>query len=108
MNDYQETSAEITLHIEVRRIRPSVTQGEVKVYVNGIEAATFGDDIELIHPGEKYYGPIIGDWASKKPDVGFIRGMFFHPYDNIYHVSDKVKGIIDKACEDGFPGNVRE
>ena len=107
MNRDEYLSAEIVLHIEVRRIRPSVTQGEVKVYVNGIEAAIFGDKIEMIDKGEKYYGPIIGNWASKKPDANFIRGMFFHPYDEIYHVSDKVKRIIDKACEDEFTGTIR-
>lgn len=104
---YSERSAMITLQIEVRRNRPSVTQGSATVYVNGEEAITFGDDIELIHPGEKYYGPLIGDWASRKPDASFIHGMLYHPYDELYRVSKNVRQIIDKACETEYPGTIR-
>lgn len=107
MKDNQYPSAEVTLHIEVRRNRWSVTQGSATVYVNGIETITFGDEIEMIAPGEKYYGPLIGDWASKKDDAGFIRGLLFHPMDYFYHHSDKVKDIINAMCADKFPGTIR-
>lgn len=107
MKDNQFPSAEVTLRIEVCRNRPSVTQGSATVYVNGIEAITFGDEIEMIRPGEKYYGPLIGDWASKKPDANFIHGMLYHPYVELYHFSKKVREIIDRMCEDSFPGTVR-
>ena len=108
MKENQYPSAEVTLRIEVCRNRWSVTQGSVTVYVNGIEAITFGDEIEIIRPGEKYYGPLIGDWASKKPDAGFIRGLLFHPLDELYHYSDGVRKIIDDMCDAGFPGTIRE
>ena len=107
MNDNQYPSAEITLRIEVRRVRMSVTQGEAAVYINGSKIISFGDKIEMIAPGEKYYGPLIGDWASKKPDADFIRGLLFHPLDDLYHYSDTVKNIINRMCEDSFPGTIR-
>lgn len=44
------------LEIEVKRRRPSVTQGEASVYVNGEKVITFGDTIELIEDGKPYYG----------------------------------------------------
>ena len=107
MTDYEYQSAEITLHIEVRRNRPSVTQGSASVYINGEKVFTFGDEIEMIKPGEKYYGEMIGGWASKKPDANFIRGVLFHPYDGLYHCSDKAKEIIDALCEAECPGKIR-
>ena len=108
MNDYSVESASITLEFKVVRNRPSVTQGTATVYVNGEKAITFHDEIELIHSGEKYYGPMIGTWASKTPDANFIRGLLYHPIDDFYHYSDSVKKIIERMCNDGFPPTVRE
>lgn len=72
------------VNIEVKRHRSSVTQGIAMVFINGTCAITFDDKIELIKKGEKYYGEIIGGWASVKPDMAFITGLFFHP------VNDKI------------------
>ncbi|MBD5504575.1 MAG: hypothetical protein HDR09_12835 [Lachnospiraceae bacterium] len=83
------------LEIEVKRIRSSVTQGEAAVYVNGEKVVQFGDKIEIIKEGQPYYGEKIGDWASVKPDADFIKGLLWHPLDNYYHHSDKVKEILD-------------
>lgn len=107
MIDYEYQSAEITLRFEVRRNRPSVTQGSASVYINGEKVITFGDEIEIIKPGERYYGELIGDWGSRKPDANFIRGLLFHPYDGVYHYSDSVKKIIDALCEAECPGKIR-
>lgn len=87
----------------VKRNRGSVTQGGATVYLNGIEMATFGDDIELISEGKPYYGENIGGWASKLPDGAFVHGTLFHPHENLYHLSDKVreylKGESDTASK---------
>ena len=107
MTDYECQTAEITLRFEVRRARPSVTQGSASVYINGEKVITFRDEIEIIKPGERFYGELIGDWASKKPDANFIRGLLFHPYDGVYHYSDGVKKIIDTLCEAECPGAIR-
>lgn len=85
--------------ITVERRRSSVTQGMADVLINGVKVMDFGDTIELIKPGEKYYGSLIGNWASKTPDIAFIRGMLYHPYDNMYNYSDRVRAALDKAQE---------
>lgn len=90
------------LEIEVKRIRMSVTQGEAAVYVNGEKVIQFGDDIQLIKPGQIYYGEKIGNWASVKPDAAFIKGLLWCPWEEMYHYSDKVKDILEKSIkEDG-------
>lgn len=82
------------LEFTVKRNRASVTQGTATVFLNGQEVLTFGDKIELIKDGQAYYGDIIGGYASVTPDENFIKGCLFHPYDDIYHYSDKVKKIL--------------
>lgn len=84
------------IEIEVKRRRMSVTQGEAVVYINGQEIISFGDDIRMIPKGERYFGAKIEDWASVKPDTDFVLGMLYHPYDEIYHYSEKVKRAL---CE---------
>lgn len=105
---FSEKSAEITLKFEVRRNRASVTQGTATVYLNGQQMITFGDEIEMIKPGEKYYGPLVGDWASKTPDYDFICGLLFHNLDEVYHYSEKPKAIMQQLCEETAPGTIRE
>lgn len=95
-----EDAACLTLRFEVKRKRSSVTQGSVDVYCNGEKVADFGDNIQLIKDGETYYGSLIGNWASKTPDINFIRSTLFHPHDDIYRISVGVKKIIDAAAED--------
>lgn len=83
--------------IEVRRGRSSVTQGYATVCVNGIEVMTFGDTIELIKDGQRWYGDKIGGWASTTPDESFIKGMLFHPFDELYRYSEKFRKMLDAA-----------
>ena len=85
------------LQIEVKRTRGSVTQGMVYVHINGENVCSFGDTIEIIAPGQKYYGENIGGWASTKPDSAFIKGLFYHPLDSVYHFSEIAKKAIEKA-----------
>ena len=82
------------IEFTVKRNRPSVTQGTATVYLNGQEAFTFADTIELITEGQPFYGENIGGWASVTPDEKFIKACLFHPYDDVYHYSDKVKKIL--------------
>lgn len=97
------------LTIEVKRNRPSVTQGSATVYINGKAAITFGDDMYLIlkdgtfSSGSRtvehaqHYGEVIGGWGSIKPDSDFIMGLLYHPLDSVYHYSD----ILKKAIKSG-------
>lgn len=94
------------LTIEVKRNRPSVTQGSATVYINGKEALTFGDDMYLkMKDGTfssggrtvehaQHYGEVIGGYGSIKPDSDFIMGLLYHPLDDVYHHSDIVKKAI--------------
>ena len=84
------------LEIEVRRERSSVTQGSARVYVNGELAITFTDDIELVKDGQPFYSEKITGWASVIPDEKYIKGLLYHPLDNLYHYSDRVKEILDE------------
>lgn len=83
--------------IEVKRVRRSVTQGEVVAFINGRPVVTFEDTSMLIKPGEAFYGERIGDWASVKPDSAFILGLLYHPLDNVYHHSDLVRAAVVEA-----------
>ena len=87
--------------IEVKRERPSATQGYAHIYINGVRVHSFMDEIELVTDKNKpTYGENIGGWASIIPDSDFIMGLLYHPSDEIYHYSDKAKKAI-KASEDG-------
>lgn len=88
----------MTLEFTVKRVRGSVTQGNATVFCNGEKVATFGDTIELIKEGKPYYGENIGGWASTKPDSDFINGVLFHPLDDYYHYSERVKEIISRQA----------
>lgn len=79
----------------VKRNRQSVTQGTATVFLNDIEVITFGDTIELVNKDDQYYGEIIGGWASVIPDKDFVKGLLFHPFDNFYQFSNKVKVVLE-------------
>lgn len=87
------------IKITVKRRRMSVTQGMADVYINDILVMSFGDTIEMIEEGEKYYGELIGNWASKIPDTRFVIGMLYHPYDELYHYSERAKKALGKILE---------
>lgn len=88
------------LDFEVKRARTSVTQQEAHVYCNGEFVAIFADTPKMIQNGEKYYGPIIGKWASTTPDAKFIHAVLFHKHDDLYHLSDGIKKILSRAMEE--------
>ena len=100
------------LQIEVKRIRPSVTQGEAQVFINGEYVISFADTICLkqsdgnftngfkTFKNARHYGEVIGGWGSIKPDSDFILGLLYHPYDNVYHYSDKFKEILLKDVKE--------
>ena len=69
---------------------------EPNVSANGVGGVmkVCADNIELIKPGEKYYGELIGGWASKTPDTDFILGMLTHPHEAIYRLCEKAHILI--------------
>lgn len=70
----------------VKRERASVTQGEAVVYLNGVEMIRFDDKIELVD----------GEWKSVKKDSEFIKGLLFHPFNELYHINDKVIKYLEE------------
>ncbi len=80
----------------MKRRRASVTQGSADVLINGKKVMSFGDEIVLLKPGDVFYGENIGNWASVTPDLQFIIGAIYHPFDNIYHYSNLVKKALEE------------
>lgn len=96
------------LSITIERVRMSVTQGEVKVFINGKYILNFGDKIVLPKRGacpEDYYGDDIGGWRSSQPDSGFILGLIWHPFDYVYHYSEKICKALGMTQEEWIEGN---
>ncbi len=87
------------IEIIVKRVRQSVTQGEAHVFINGRFATNFADEISMVKPNEKTYGPIMGGYASKKPDKDFIKGLLCHPYEEVYDYHRILEKIIDEIPE---------
>ncbi len=100
--DAAESEATLEFYIEalvVSHEEGELYPGEAAVYVNGEKVIQFGDRIEIIKEGQPYYSEKIGGWASVKPDADFIKGLLWHPFDDMYHYSDKVKEILDADTE---------
>lgn len=69
----------MNINFEVKRYRPSITQGEVEVFANDKFIIKYGDNI--IMGGE--YGENIGGWASSISDEHFIKRTIMHYTDRI-------------------------
>jgi len=97
-----------SLDITTERVRMSVTQGEVKVYINGKYILNFGDKIVLPESGvspDDYYGDDIGGWRSSEPDSAFVLGLIWHPFDYIYHYSNMICEALGTTQQDWIEGN---
>lgn len=81
-----------TLTFEVKRLRPSVTQGEAAVYCNGVKLVQFGDKIEM----DGKHGDIIGHWGSTTSDEEFITATLFPGKIRRSYYSQEVNAIFDK------------
>ncbi len=97
-----------SLDITTERVRGSATQGEVKVFINGEHILNFGDTIVL--PGreastEDYYGDDIGGWRSSEPDSSFVLGLIWHPFDYIYHYSERICKALGVTQEEWIEGD---
>lgn len=89
------------LDVTFERVRMSVTQAEVKMFVHGQYVLNFGDEMEVIHDGTDYYGTKCGCWASTHPDSRFVLGLIWNPFDDMYHYSDMIRAAVRKAGNDG-------
>ena len=48
----------------------------------------------MLRPSEEYYGENIGGYASVTPDGDFVQGLLFHPCDDYYKHSKRVREIL--------------
>ena len=55
---------------EIKRVRFSVTQGEVEVYCNGVLIERYGDQIAMNGTHDK-----MGGFGSKVPDKDYIKAV---------------------------------
>lgn len=97
-----------SLNITTERVRGSVTQGEVRVFINGEYILNFGDKIVLPERGaspEDYYGDDIGGWRSSKPDSEFVLGLIWHPFDHVYHYSETICKALGTTQAEWIEGN---
>lgn len=75
--------------IEARRIRRSVTQGSISIFINNeFTGMVFEDKIEMNENGE--YVSVIPDEELGK----FVYACLWHPMDKSYHYSDRFKDIF--------------
>ena len=86
----------MNITISVVRYRNSVTQGGAYVLINGERVFEFGENIQLIKPGEKFYGENIDGYASTISDAEFIRGFCKRDEFQKY-LSEAVEKEKDKA-----------
>ena len=86
----------MNITISVVRYRNSVTQGGAYVLINGERVIEFGENIQLIKPGEKFYGENIDGYASTISDAEFIRGFCKRDEFQKY-LSEAVEKEKDKA-----------
>lgn len=104
--------------IQVERIRPSVTQGEVAVFFNGEKIIQYGDDIKLhskdrdgifdaVCTNQPLYGTIISGWGSTKPDSLFRQAALTQYCTDIVRTFEKNKSLdaqIQNAAARVLPG----
>lgn len=77
---------------EVGRERP----GAADVYLNGEKLASFIDEIIMVQKGDVVYTDIVKGKASRIPDALFVKALLYSFTDNISHLSDKVKEVLDR------------
>lgn len=80
----------------VKRDRESVTQGYARVFMNDVMINSFGDNIVFVGRNGECFGLNIDGWGSIVSDEEFIKGAMYHPYDKVYHYSNRIKSQFDK------------
>ena len=77
---------------EVRRNRV----GAADVYLNGeLLVSLFDEVVNAVEP-EKMQTDIVKGQGSRIPDAVFVKSLLYSPSDDICHLSDKVKAVLDR------------
>ena len=77
---------------EVRRNRV----GAADVYLNGELIANMIDEVVDAAEPEKIQTDIVSGKGSRIPDAVFVKSLLYSPSDDICHLSDKVKAVLDR------------
>ncbi len=66
------------MEIKVIRKRQTARDGTVTVVLNGVELATYRDDIRLVDGTGPYYSEIVDGYASVVPDDDYVFDAVFN------------------------------
>lgn len=70
--------------------------GAADVYLNGELMANFFDKVVKVNPGDVIFTDIVNGMGSPIPDALFVKALLYSPGDDICHLSDKVKAVLDR------------
>lgn len=70
--------------------------GAADVYLNGELLASLLDEVVEAKPNDVMYTDIVKNKGSRIPDAVFVKALLYSPGDDICHLSDKVKAVLDR------------
>lgn len=82
--------------------------GAADVYLNGeLLVSLFDEVVEAIEP-EKMQTDIVKGRGSRIPDAVFVKSLLYSPSDDICHLSDKVKAVLDRDIPEDIQKMLQE
>lgn len=70
--------------------------GAADVYLNGELLVSLFDSVNKVKETDVIYTDIVNGMGSRIPDAVFVKALLYSPGDEICHLSDKVKAILDR------------
>ncbi len=71
-------------------------QGAADVYLNGECIHSFRDEIINVEKSDVIQTDIVKGKGSRIPDAVFVKALLFCHADDEFHLSDKVKAVLDR------------
>jgi len=82
--------------------------GAADVYLNGeLLVSLFDEVVEAVEP-EKMQTDIVKGRGSRIPDAVFVKSLLYSPSDDICHLSDKVKAVLDRDIPEDIQKMLQE
>lgn len=70
--------------------------GAADVYLNGELLVSLADEVVKATDANVIYTDIVKGMGSRIPDAVFVKALLYSPGDDICHLSDKVKAVLDR------------
>lgn len=70
--------------------------GAADVYLNGELLVSLADEVVKATDANVIYTDIVKGMGSRIPDAVFVKALLYSPGDDICHLSDKVKAMLDR------------